>query len=539
MTVASRTLGAMFRMPSALTARVRVRRGLSVRMRDGVILRADHYAPDLPDAPTLLVRTPYGRSGHMRVIARTVAERGFQVVLQSCRGTFDSGGEFVPLRHERDDGLDTIDWLRRQPWYSGAFAMYGPSYVGFVQWAVAGDAGPDLKALTTAVTASGFRDATYAGGGFSLDTVLTWSAILAAQRRSFVANAVDMLRGQPNLRRALAHPVLAEADALAVGAPVPHYQEWLREADADTPYWRDRCHDHRLADVDVPVLMIGGWSDIFLPWQLDDYAALRACGRRPQLVIGDWHHGSVGLLAASLRESVTFLRGHLHGEQDLLATSPVRVRVGGPRPPDRTGNWKDLPDWPPPSVVQEMYLYPDGGLGRLPPGGGDEAGRSFVYDPADATPAVGGPRLAAHQAGRRDNRTLEARRDVLVYTGTPLDAPMEIIGPVRAVIRVRTSRPYFDLFVRLCDVEPGGRSVNVCDGLVRVCGRDEGSVDVPLWPTAYRFGAGHRIRVQVSGGAHPRWSRNPGTGAALDEAGPMVASTREVLAGSMIELPVV
>jgi uncharacterized protein len=404
---------------------------------------------------------------------------------------------------------------------------------------VAADAGPELKALATAVTASSFRDATYAGGGFSLDTVLTWSTILAAQRQSFAANVTDLLRGQPRLRRALAHPVLAEADALAVGAAVPHYQEWLREA-AASPYWRERSHDHRLPDVDVPVLMIGGWYDIFLPWQLADYAALRAAGRQPELMIGSWHHGSLGLARASLREGVRFLQAHLHGGSAALATPPVRVQVGG------AGDWRDLDDWPPPSRVQEWYLHVDGGLGPAGAGTDDSAGRLFRYDPADPTPAVGGPRLAAQYAGRRDNRRLEARPDVLVYTGAPLLEPLEVVGPVRALVRVRASLPNFDVFVRLCDVEPGGRSVNVCDGLVRVAaGRDGADADgvckieVPLWPTAHRFRPGHRVRVQVSGGAHPRWARNPGTGAPLAEGGPLRASTREVLAGSMIALPVV
>jgi putative CocE/NonD family hydrolase len=538
MSVGSRLTGAALGLP-APRCRVAVTRRLPIRASDGVILRADHYRPALPQAPAVLVRTPYGRSGPTALIARTVAGQGFHVLVQSCRGTFDSGGEFEPLRHERADGLDTIEWLRRQSWYGGAFGMYGPSYVGFVQWAVAADAGPDLKAIATAVTASSFRDPTYAGGGFSLDTVLTWSNIIAAQRGPMRAAAVEFLRGSPRLRRGLAHPVLAEADAVTVGDPVPHFQEWLREDADDAPYWKERGHDHRLADVEVPVLMVGGWYDIFLPWQLADYAALRAAGRSPRLVLGTWHHGSLGLLRESMRQSVAFLREHVAGHEPPEPAPAVRVHVGG------ADEWRELPEWPPPHRVQEWFLDADGGLAPHRGTVRDGAGRSFRYDPADPTPAVGGPRLAMQVAGARDNRRLEARADVLVYTSAVLDRAVEIVGPVRAVVLNRCSVPYFDVFVRLCDVEADGRSVNICDGLVRVApGRfdpdDDGvhEVVVDLWPAAHRFRPGHRLRVQVSGGAHPRWARNPGTGAALAAHGPLVPADRVVLAGSRLLLPI-
>ena len=193
----SRLTGRALGLPAPLTTRVRANRRIGVRMRDGVRLRTDHYAPDLPTAPTVLVRTPYGLGARPALLARTIAEQGFHVVLQSCRGTFESGGEFEPMRHERADGLDTLDWLRAQPWYSGELCTFGPSYVGFVQWAIAAEAGPELKAMATAVTASDFRHPTYAGGAFSLDTVLTWAALMHAQRGSRWANFVELRRGQP------------------------------------------------------------------------------------------------------------------------------------------------------------------------------------------------------------------------------------------------------------------------------------------------------------------------------------------------------
>src|SRR5262249_26168899 len=149
-TAAARALG----LPPPLTDQVRVRRAIGIRARDGVILRTDHYAPAVPGAPTVLVRTPYGRAGLHGLAARGVAESGFHVVMSSCRGTFDSGGVFDPLRHERDDGLDTMDWLRRQPWFTGRLGTLGVSYVGYTQWAIADV--PEIEAMATIVTASQF-----------------------------------------------------------------------------------------------------------------------------------------------------------------------------------------------------------------------------------------------------------------------------------------------------------------------------------------------------------------------------------------------
>jgi putative CocE/NonD family hydrolase len=315
---------------------------------------------------------------------------------------------------------------------------------------------------------------------------------------------------------------------VATGGEVGFFQRWLVENDPEADYWTERGHTHRIAGVKAPILMIGGWYDIFLPWQLDDYAALRAAGAKPYLTIGPWTHGSLGLFQHSAAESIAWFKAHTSDNGARPRELPVRIHVGG------VDVWREYPEWPPPGYEpRNWYLQPNGGLGTTPPQGGTTLG-GFTYDPADPTPAVGGPRLVGKIAGRRDNQELEARPDVLTFTTAPLTEPVETIGPVTATIHTKAKTPHFDVFVRLCDVDPAGRSWNICDGLTRT--HHDGEITVVLWPIAHRFEAGHRIRVQVSGGAHPRFARNPGTGVGLGESGALIRVQREILAPSSIEL---
>jgi len=534
MSVASRVVQRLLGLPPAVTRRVSLQRNIPVRTRDGVALMTDHYAPDVPDAATILIRSPYGRRGTVGLMmGNALAECGFHVVLQSCRGTFDSGGDFVPMRHEHDDGMDTLDWVAAQPWFTGKLFTYGPSYVGYTQWAIAADAGDRISGMLTAVTASSFRAPTYAGGSFSLDTILNWATLVHNQGGSLLSFIIKQARRRPYLKRAWTHLPLGEADLIAAGAEIAFFREWLASAE-DEDYWLGRAHGDRIESVTAPVCMVGGWMDIFLPWQLADYARMRAAGHRPRLVIGPWTHASQELFGASIAEGVDFFNVQL-GRRP-APPKDVHVFVQG------ADEWRDFETWPPAGRTTELAIRPGGALdfgATAAIASGPKSDR-FRYDPADPTPSVGGA-LFTTGGGAVDNRSLEARPDVVVYSSEPLTEAIEAVGPVAATIAVRTSSEFFDLFVRLCDVHPDGRSINVCDGLTRVdprgsafateCPPDADGirrVPVDLWPTAHRFQPGHRLRVQVSGGAHPRWARNSGTGDPMATASVLVPIDVEV-----------
>ncbi|MFJ3779045.1 CocE/NonD family hydrolase [Streptomyces sp. NPDC090075] len=494
--LAQRMLG----LPPPLTRDVVVQRDLRVPMADGTTLLADRWAPRSGGErlPLVLVRSPYGRRGPIGVqLGRVPAERGFQVLIQSVRGTHGSGGDFDPIRQERDDGLTTLDWVVKQPWCGESVVLAGASYLGYVQWAVADRLPPQVKAMIPNMTDSALTLEFLRSDGLSLETPFIWG----------VTNAVDepagVLRGLAQMRRrqrALDTLPLDRADVAATGQRVPYIQDILAH-DADAERWTGIDHRHRVPATTVPVSSIGGWYDIFLPGQIRDFQALQEAGREARLTIGPWTHANLD--NTPTRELLTFGLALAQGREP-PRRPPVRLYVTGEEA------WADFASWPPRGYwPRRFHLQPGGALSTgAPP---VSAPDRYRYDPADPTPAVGGVRASG--GGRKDNAKLEARPDVLTYTTPVLDQDVEVVGEVGAQIWFRSSRPFADVFVRLCDVDERGRSVNVCDGLVSVSGADRVSrATVRLWPTAHRFRRGHRIRVQVSSGSFPRFARNPGTG---------------------------
>jgi putative CocE/NonD family hydrolase len=520
MTLTSEVMGRRMRLPRALTRDVLRETDLQARMDDGAVLLADRWVARDRAAdrqPTVLVRSPYGRRQFFGLIfGRLLAERGLQVVIQSVRGTFGSEGEFSPF-DERPDGLATLRWLQDQPWHSGPAGMIGPSYLGLVQWAVAAEAGPELAALSVHVSASQFHGQTFAGGSLSLETAASWMVLVAAQERRLAPLA--MARALRRLPAQLAHGPLGDLDTRATGAEVAWFREALTSRARGDAYWVARDFAAGVASVTAPVQLVGGWYDIFLPWMLADLAELQAAGRRPQAVIGPWTHTAPELLAHGLRAGIGWMRTHLLSGSPPPGP-PIRVYVTGER---RGGGWRALETWPP--TARELTLWPaaDGALAEAPPAAEEASGDGYRYDPSDPTPSLGGPVLLARRPVL-DNQPLEARSDVLVYTTPPLPAAVEAIGTPRVRLYLRASSPFFDVFARVCDVHPDGTSLNVCDALVRVPGEHDrtaaeaSEVAFELWPIAHRFAAGHRIRLQVSSGAHPRYARNPGTGEDLATA---------------------
>ena len=540
MSALSRIAGRLAKLPAARTRNVAVERGLEAKMPDGTVLLADRWYPDAPrQAPVVLLRSPYGRR-QIGLVGRLFAERGYQAVIQSCRGTFGSGGEWDPFRHEREDGRATLAWVAEQPWFGGAIATFGPSYLGLVQWALVEDAPSTLRAIAPAVTATDFRrSVVYPGGVFALESILTWAHQVEHQEEGGLRVLLSMARGSARVRRAAMATPVGAADTEVVGHRVDWFQDWIAHDRPDDPWWDpiDFGHCHRDAP---PATLVGGWYDMFLPWQIADYEALQAAGRTARLTIGPWTHAAPAGLGMAVRDGIDWFDTHLAGRPP-TRPSGVRLFVMGSR------RWVDLPAWPPVAEAQRWHLHGGGRLDRAAPAASPPD--RYRYDPDRPTPGPGGPSLDPRNAGPKDQRRREERSDVLTYTSEPMTEDMTVAGPLAADLWVRSSLDHADWFVRLCDVSPKGRSVNLADGILRLRPDDvereaDGSshLHIGMWPTANTFRAGHRVRLQVSSGAHPLFARNLGSGEPLATAVNAEASEHAVLHDpdhpSAIELPV-
>jgi putative CocE/NonD family hydrolase len=310
------------------------------------------------------------------------------------------------------------------------------------------------------------------------------------------------------LRPALGGLPLPDAADLVLRGRAPWYREWLSHPDSHDPWWQPYRAGTALDRVDVPVLLISGWQDLFLDQSLKQYEALRDRGVDVALTVGPWTHFEVGIRGAPIvmKESLTWLDHHM-AERPSVRTSPVRVYRTGER------KWHELAAWPPPSVSEAFQPHADGTL-TLASIEAEDGSVSFRYDPTNPTPAVGGRTLTGN-SGVRDNRGLESRPDVVTFTTDPLPTAVDVIGSPTVELSISVDQSHADVFVRLCDVDKRGHSRNFTDRLHRldpaVPAGDVQCLSFTLDPCFHRLLAGHRLRLQVSGGAFPRYARNLGT----------------------------
>lgn len=546
------------------TIRVTAERDLPVPMRDGVTLYADVYRPAAPGRyPVILLRTPYNkgysRIAYLQLDPMRAAARGYALVIQDTRGRFASEGEFYTFRHEIEDGYDTVEWAAGQPWSDGHVGMYGASYMGATQWLAALARPPHLRCIVPMVTASDYYEGwTYQGGAFELGFNLSWalaSLVLpnlahfglprdkTERIRSELVRAVDEMCG-PLGRLPLTDVPLLRDEGLA-----PYYFDWLAHPEDDA-YWRQWNIEARHSEIGVPALNVGGWYDIFLGGTLRNYLGMRQrgateAGRQPRLLIGPWIHSTLwpnisgevdfGVLSQGvgidlegimLRWFDHWLRGLDTG---MLEEPPVKLFVMG------ENAWRDEAEWPLARARDtRYYLHSDGRAATL---GGDgtlspeppeaEPPDHFLYDPRNPVPTRGGGLCcwpAALPGGAYDQRLVEQRPDVLVFTTPPLTGPLEITGPVHVQLWAASSAPDTDFTAKLCDVDPSGYTRNLTDGIVRARYRDSTArasliepgriyeYTIDLWATSNRFKPGHRIRVEISSSNFPRFDRNPNTG---------------------------
>jgi uncharacterized protein len=511
-----------------------VERGLAVPMRDGVALRADVYRPaGAGAAPALLLRTPYDISVSLipssGIDADAAVAAGFAVVCQDVRGQYASDGEFYTFASEAADGYDTVEWLAAQPWCDGNVGMVGRSYGATCQWLAASERPPHLRAICPVVTGSDFyRGWVYQGGTFQLGFNLFWVWMMSDRRRA--AKAEELFLHLPLRTVPLPDPKWAR-----------FYFDWL-EHTTDDAYWRGLSINNRYPQVEVPALNAGGWFDVFLGGTLENFVRMRreggseAARTGQQLLVGPWAHGSTyGLFPDHsfdvfrpddaidfTVEQLRFFDRHLRGAPAVAGEPPVRIFVMG------ENRWRDEEDWPLARArPTPWYLHSGGALSERPPG--EESPDEYVYDPGDPAPTIGGPtslppRMMKANAGPLDQRRIEERPDVLVYTTEPFPVPLEVTGPLQLTLYAATSAADTDFVAKLCDVWPEGTSRILAEGVLRARFREgfeapkllepgaPARFEVDLVATANVFQPGHCLRLVVTSSSFPRFDRNANSG---------------------------
>jgi uncharacterized protein len=556
---------------------------LKTPMSDGVKLSADVYLPVANGPfPVILLRTPY-ESTHVPHIDWAVwwARRGYAVVIQDCRGKYESEGVFYAYHDDRRDGAETVAWVAQQPWCNGKIGMSGRSYGGIVQWQAAGHGAPDLTALAPQVIMGDYFGECHRVGG-----ALQWAlTMFAAITFSTAVNLTQ--RGSASIfgtRQYYRHLPLITIDEAIIGRKIPFLRDWFEHTVYDD-YWAQIDSNRVVGNVTAPAIQQAAWFDPYTDAMFRMYNNLRqnagsahARANQKIYVIPWTHHipdshrlgeldfgpsGYVDLNQEDLRWFDYWLKGIDTG---IMAEPPIKLFTMG------VNEWRYEHEWPLARAVPTPWylhsnghantLYGDGGLSREAPA--DEPSDRFSYDPADPVATLGGNhslwtliKFAAEPVppGPVDQRPVERRDDVLCYTSHELDEDIEVTGPLEMVLYAASSARDTDFFVKLVDVYPGGQAVMLAEGILRARHRhgldrvellernEVAEYRIQLAATSNVFRRGHRIRIDVTSSNFPRFDRNLNTGEDLFTSTRMVTANQTVLHSSgypsHIVLPVV
>lgn len=552
------------------TPQIVVERGVAMKTRDGVTLRADIYRPAVEGKyPTLLQRTPYNKDNAAE-FARKAAARGYLVVVQDVRGRYTSEGEWYTFKHESEDGYDTVEWAAALPSSNGKVGMFGGSYVGATQMLAAIAHPPHLAGICPVVTASNYHENwTWQGGAFEQWFNESWTSGLAQDTLN------RYIRDNTNARVGSSVLPLNQYPVFNVPAPqnaaeltsefAPYFLDWLDHPTYDS-YWKQWSIEENYQNIQVPALTIAAWYDIFQGGSLRNYTGIKAhggsetarAGQKLLVTIGGHAGGGrkigavdFGPAAEKYDDNDITLEWYdylFQGKQNEFATGkPVKIFVMG------KNEWRDEEAWPLERAKSTSYFLHSVGKANSAAGDGalstaappSDPADTYVYDPANPVPTVGGPLCCDSQhlaPGPRDQTQVEARPDVLVYSTPPLTEDLEVTGPVTLDLFAKTSAADTDFTAKLVDVAPDGVAINLTEGILRAKFRESttgapqpiapGQVyeyKIDLWSTSNVFLKGHRIRLEVSSSNFPRFDRNLNTGKDASSSSEFVKATNTIL----------
>lgn len=539
---------------------VTVDRDVPAKMRDGVVLRADIYRPKVEGKfPVLLTRTPYDKRGQIE-FGLMAAARGYVVVVQDVRGRYASEGDWYPFKYESQDGYDTVEWAAVLPYSSGKVGMYSGSYVGATQMLAAIASPPHLAGIMPIVTASNYHENwTYQGGAFEQWFDQSWTTGLAE-------NTFDRRMGRDSYatRWDMKLP-LTDYPLIDLGTPAglaDYYLDWLAHPTYDD-HWKQWSIEEHFSQIQVPALHVAAWYDLFQDGSIRNYLGIKAhggseaarSGQRLLVIVGG--HAGFGPKIGDVdfgKDSVVSENAIIVRWYDYLfkgidngmgSEKPVKLFVMG------KNVWREEEGWPLARAKETRYYLHSAGKANTLSGNGVlatfaptvEPADKYVYDPADPAPTRGGPLCCdgTHEPpGAFDQRPVENREDVLVYTTPPFKQDTEVTGPITLELYASSSAVDTDFTGKLVDVGPNGYAQNLTEGILRGryrTSREKAELMNPgevyrltlsLWSTSNVFLAGHMLRLEVSSSNFPRFDRNLNTGEDQGHSARMVKATNAV-----------
>jgi len=550
-----------------------IQHDVPMKTRDGVKLYADIYRPKSSaneKFPVILMRTPYDKNVSWAVSpVFKMVPRGYVVIIQDVRGRYTSEGEWYPFRHEQADGYDTVEWAAALPYSNGKVGMIGASYVGATQMQAAIAQPPHLAGIAPNVTASNYHDGwTYQGGAFEQWFDQNWTSQLAGNTLARLTEQnTDARVGVPTLPLAN-YPVFnfgqLPADAQLTAAIAPYYLDWLAHPDYDD-YWKQWSVEENFPKITIPMLQVGGWYDIFLGGTLRNYIGGKAHGAneaartQQHLLIEIGGHAGFGRRIGDVDFGPHAIE---NGYTDVIldwydylfkgiknhyaSDKPVTLFTMG------VNEYRQEDDWPPPQAQSVKYFLHSSGKANSVRGNGSlstsapksEPSDAYVYDPSNPAPTFGGPLCCDEkhmEPGPRDQRAVENRDDVVVYSIGPLTSDLEVTGPVTAMLYVKSSAVDTDFTAKLVDVAPDGFAKDLTEGILRMRYRDSQEhanlmnpgqvyeISVDMWGTSNVFLRGHSLRLEISSSNFPRFDRNLNTGEEIKSARHFVSATNTIL----------
>ena len=507
-----------------------------VAMRDGVKLHTVVYMPDDDRKhPVVLVRSPYYPQDNIAMPNEEHLEKGIIFISQACRGTGKSEGEFYPWHNEINDGEDCLKWISAQSWCDGRIVMDGSSYPGGTQWYAAFSSNPALLGIAPHVAPANCYDSpNYVGGAFCLELSMEWGLGMHYRNGGYPEMDLDW-------KKLVRHLPLKDIDKEAGLRKVDFWHDWL-EHNSYGPYWEATDLNKHYQKIKIPVYVSGGWFDIYSKATLENFVGMKTragsekARKLTRCVIGPWSHGELvesmdcgenASLEDAFKIRAEFLKNILEDPDSdpLPGEPPLKYFMMG------KNEWRKSDTWPVKGIVETEYFlhssgsantrFGDGYLDRTAPS--DEAADVFIYDPHNPVPTNGGCTLCIER-GVFDQRQVEERNDVLVFSTAALTEDIEVAGNIKLILYAATNCLDTDFTAKLVDVYPDGQALNLCDGIIRARHRDslENSklleknkiyeYDIDCWVTANCFLKGHKIRIEVSSSNFPRFDRNPNTG---------------------------